>query len=115
MKQHKSLMRKFADWTVEQFSWDSPINGSIETKIKQDDENNHYQFKIGDYIELKERNPQNRAISNRIVLGCIKDNYFIMIKSYNLNAKYSEEQEKEVIAYPRSFIEDNFKRINRPQ
>jgi len=108
-------MRKFADWTVEQFSWDSPINGSIETKIKQDDENNHYQFKIGDYIELKERNPQNRAISNRIVLGCIKDNYFIMIKSYNLNAKYSEEQEKEVIAYPRSFIEDNFKRINRPQ
>lgn len=114
MEQHKSLMDRFADWAVAHFKENSLINSSIEAKIKRNNENGHYQFKIGDYIEPKEKNSQNKTMSNRIVLGCIEGNYFLQV-SYPVTSKESEEGIKNLEVYPKSFIENNFEKINQPQ
>jgi|SRR3989344_4496375 len=112
MEQHKSFMGRFADWAVEHFNGDYPTNGSIEAKIGRNDKNSHYQFKIGDHIKLKERNSQNRAISDRIVFGCLKDNYFIQV-SYPVTGKEYEEGIKNLEVHSKSFIENNFEKISQ--
>lgn len=105
MNRHKSLIDKLADWATEHFK--SP---SLNPKIEYN-ENNHYQFRIGDHIRPKEKSADRKTISDRMVLGAIEDNYFLQV-SCPIESKERKEGVKKVEIYPKSFIEKNFKKTS---